>query len=60
MYNFLFLDSLSFLQGSLAELVQDLAKSKAAFNVLDQMSFAQDRTGVVTQRCFSLRVCNEY
>lgn len=44
MYDFIFLDSLSFLQGSLAELVQDLAKSKAEFKVLNQMPFAQDKT----------------
>ncbi|XP_059078523.1 uncharacterized protein LOC131876988 isoform X1 [Tigriopus californicus] len=40
--NFIFLDSMSFLQGSLAELVNDLAKSGSQFRVLEQMGLAQD------------------
>lgn len=39
---FTFIDSLSFLQGSLAELVDDLNKSGASFNVLNQWEVASD------------------
>ena len=41
MHNFKLSDSLSFLQGSLGDLVNNLAASKGQFQILDQMKVAR-------------------
>ena len=40
-HNFKLSDSLSFIQGSLSDLVNNLASSNGTFNVLDQMKIAR-------------------